>query len=965
MYRVAVIAARQSRGASLSRGVALCRTVPHCAGRCRAVTERRASMQDAGWSSGAVAFALIYFTFFLDNVLLTVLVPIIPDWVRGEALALWTRQDAPLASLLNHTVRHIDADTGNAHCCLTHYLASCAVGGRRWRCGRARTRRSPACSTTPCDTSTPTPDAPLASLLNHTVRHIDADTGNAHCCLTHYLASCAVGGRRWRCGRARTRRSPACSTTPCDTSTPTPDAPLASLLNHTVRHIDADTGNAHCCLTHYLASCAVGGRRWRCGRARTRRSPACSTTPCDTSTPTPLRCRRPALALWTRQDAPLASLLNHTVRLIDADTGNAHCCLTHYLASCAVGGRRWRCGRARTRRSPACSTTPCDTSTPTPLRCRRPALALWTRQDAPLASLLNHTVRHIDADTGNAHCCLTHYLASCAVGGRRWRCGRARTRRSPACSTTPCDTSTPTPLRCRRPALALWTRQDAPLASLLNHTVRHIDADTGNAHCCLTHYLASCAVGGRRWRCGRARTRRSPACSTTPCDTSTPTPLRCRRPALALWTRQDAPLASLLNHTVRHIDADTGGGSQALVGLVLGAKAAAQLLAAPLAGAAVCRRGAAPVLRAATATLAGAAIVFTCVSGRVGWRAALCVALGRAAHGAGAALANVAGLALAASAVPEPQRDRAIGALLGAVALGVLVGYPFGGATYALWSRGAPFLLIAAALGANLGNQRDNICFSRVLRVQPCSSGGGVSWRGVAALARRGSAGACAGAVLLTTAVMAALEPCLPLWVMHKFHPQRWVTGAVFIPDSAGYLLAASLLGGAARRLGAERVALAGQLCVAAAALAVPHASSVSALALPHLLLGGGLGAADAALVPALLARHPHRAPHVAALLQAASSAAYALGPVVGGAVSWCVGFETALRTLAVLNLLYLACLYRALARHPLSEQWGAISPDDESDDSEARAEDTPLAPLAAQPPRALRAPVAQAKPLH
>lgn len=51
-----------------------------------------------------------------------------------------------------------------------------------------------------------------------------------------------------------------------------------------------------------------------------------------------------------------------------------------------------------------------------------------------------------------------------------------------------------------------------------------------------------------------------------------------------------------------------GGGSQALVGVVLGAKAAAQLAVAPLAGAAVCRRGAAPVLRAGTAALAGAAI---------------------------------------------------------------------------------------------------------------------------------------------------------------------------------------------------------------------------------------------------------------------------------------------------------------------------------------------------------------------
>lgn len=29
--------------------------------------------------------------------------------------------------------------------------------------------------------------------------------------------------------------------------------------------------------------------------------------------------------------------------------------------------------------------------------------------------------------------------------------------------------------------------------------------------------------------------------------------------------------------------------------------------------------------------------------------------------------------------------------------------------------------------------------------------------------------GACAGAVLLTTSVMASLEPCLPMWLMERF----------------------------------------------------------------------------------------------------------------------------------------------------------------------------------------------------
>lgn len=35
-----------------------------------------------------------------------------------------------------------------------------------------------------------------------------------------------------------------------------------------------------------------------------------------------------------------------------------------------------------------------------------------------------------------------------------------------------------------------------------------------------------------------------------------------------------------------------------------------------------------------------------------------------------------------------------------------------------------------------------------------------------------GAAGACAGAVLLTTCVMAALEPTLPPWIRERFHPQ-------------------------------------------------------------------------------------------------------------------------------------------------------------------------------------------------
>lgn len=143
----------------------------------------------------------------------------------------------------------------------------------------------------------------------------------------------------------------------------------------------------------------------------------------------------------------------------------------------------------------------------------------------------------------------------------------------------------------------------------------------------------------------------------------------------------------------------------------------------------------------------------------------------------------------------------------------------------------------------------------------------------------------------------------------------------MFVPDSAGYLAAASLLGGVAARVGAERVALPGCAAVGLAALLLPLAGGLGALAAPHALLGLGLGATDAALLPALLTRHRTRVAPAAALLQAAASAAYALGPALGGLASWALGFETTMRALGVLNLLYAAFLYRALSLHPLSEK--------------------------------------------
>lgn len=53
------------------------------------------------------------------------------------------------------------------------------------------------------------------------------------------------------------------------------------------------------------------------------------------------------------------------------------------------------------------------------------------------------------------------------------------------------------------------------------------------------------------------------------------------------------------------------------------------------------------------------------------------------------------------------------------------------------------------------------------------------------------------GAIWISTTAMAALEPCLPLWLMGSMSPppEKWQLGTVFIPDSLGYLLGTNCTG--------------------------------------------------------------------------------------------------------------------------------------------------------------------------
>lgn len=61
-------------------------------------------------------------------------------------------------------------------------------------------------------------------------------------------------------------------------------------------------------------------------------------------------------------------------------------------------------------------------------------------------------------------------------------------------------------------------------------------------------------------------------------------------------------------------------------------------------------------------------------------------------------------MSLVAQMYPEDEkRSKVMGIILGSVAMGVLLGYPFGGILYDFVGKSAPFYILAICIFGNLG----------------------------------------------------------------------------------------------------------------------------------------------------------------------------------------------------------------------------------------------------------------------
>lgn len=77
----------------------------------------------------------------------------------------------------------------------------------------------------------------------------------------------------------------------------------------------------------------------------------------------------------------------------------------------------------------------------------------------------------------------------------------------------------------------------------------------------------------------------------------------------------------------------------------------------------------------------------------------------RALQGVASACLGVCGMSLVAHLYPEEEkRSKIMGIILGSIALGVLLGYPFGGILYDFVGKSAPFYILSILILADLGN---------------------------------------------------------------------------------------------------------------------------------------------------------------------------------------------------------------------------------------------------------------------
>ncbi|KAM9622694.1 chromaffin granule amine transporter isoform 1-T1 [Trichechus inunguis] len=298
----------------------------------------------------------------------------------------------------------------------------------------------------------------------------------------------------------------------------------------------------------------------------------------------------------------------------------------------------------------------------------------------------------------------------------------------------------------------------------------------------------------------------------------------------------------------------------------------------------------------------------------------------RTLQGIGSSFSSVAGLGMLASVYTNDyERGRAMGIALGGLALGLLVGAPFGSVMYEFVGKSAPFLILAflAVLDGAL-----QFCILQPSKISPES----VKGTPLFTLLKDPYILVAAGSLCFANMGVAMLEPTLPIWMMQTMCSPEWQLGLAFLPGSLSYLIGTNLFGVLANKMGRWLCSLVGMVVVAISLLCVPLAHNISGLIGPIAGLGFAIGMVDSSVMPIMGhlvdLRHTSVYGNVYAIADVAFCMGFAVGPSTGGAIVRAIGFPWLMVIIGVVNIVYAPLCYYLRSPPAKEEKLAILSQD-------------------------------------
>ncbi|XP_040011583.1 chromaffin granule amine transporter [Xiphias gladius] len=285
----------------------------------------------------------------------------------------------------------------------------------------------------------------------------------------------------------------------------------------------------------------------------------------------------------------------------------------------------------------------------------------------------------------------------------------------------------------------------------------------------------------------------------------------------------------------------------------------------------------------------------------------------RSLQGIGSSFSSVAGLGMLASVyTDDEERGIAMGVALGGLAMGVLIGAPFGSVMYEFVGKSAPFLILAFLAVFDGALQ---LCILQPSKISP----GSVEGTPLLTLLKDPYILISAGSLCFANMGVAILEPTLPIWMMQTMCSPKWQLGMAFLPASVSYLIGTNLFGVLANKMGRWLCSMLGMFIVGISLLCVPFATSIYGLIGPNGGLGFAIGMVDSSMM-AIMGylvdiRHASVYGSVYAIADVALCMGFAIGPSTGGALVQAVGFPCLMVFIGVINILYAPLCF--LLRNP------------------------------------------------